>query len=200
MADLENGVMVGDIKMMAKELFSSEQIHDRVADLAREVAQAYEPRGALHTITVLNGSLHFSSDLRRAVARANSALGLAMTSDTIHLASYQGTGSTGEIKKISDLTHPVTGKHVLVIEDIVDTGKTLSVLLGELRAQQPASLAVASLLRKPSKLAVPSAELGDDLYIGFDIGPEFVVGYGLDYDNLYRDISAVYVLSPESTE
>ena len=88
------------------------------------------------------------------------------------------------------------GKHVLVIEDIIDTGKTLSVLVAELLAQRPASLAVAALLRKPEKLAVPADELGKTIYVGFDIGPEFVIGYGLDYDGLYRDLSAIYALSP----
>lgn len=194
MGILEDGVMVGDINMQASELFTAEQISARVTALAAEIARVYESRGGLHTVTVLNGSLHFSSVLRLGVAEASSTLGVSMTSDTIHLSSYHGIGSTGEVKKISDLTHPVTGKHVLVVEDIIDTGKTLSVLLGELQAQKPASLAVAALLRKPDKLAVDAAELGDEQYIGFDIGPEFVIGFGLDYENLYRDLSALYKL------
>lgn len=190
----EEGIMVGETKMLAKELFSAERIQERIVSLASEIAQVYANRDALHTITVLNGSLHFASALRLAIADAHSGLAEVMTSDTIHLASYHGTGSTGEVKKISDLTHSVEGKHVLVIEDIVDTGKTLSVLVSELRAQNPASLAVAALLRKPEKLAVPVEDLPADVYIGFEIGPEFVIGYGLDYDGLYRDVSAIYAL------
>ncbi|QQS19713.1 hypoxanthine phosphoribosyltransferase [Candidatus Saccharibacteria bacterium] len=193
---LANGVMVGDTKMTAKELFSAQQIKVRIRSLAQEIAAAYAPKDSLHTVTVLNGSLHFSSELRLAVAEVNPRLGTTMTSDTIHLASYHGTGSTGEVRKISDLTHSVADKHVLVVEDIIDTGKTLSVLLSELRAQKPASLAVAALLRKPEKLLVPKDDLGSELYVGFDIGPEFVIGYGLDYDDLYRDLSAIYALSP----
>ena len=193
---LEAGVQVGDTHMAARELFGSAQLQERIRVLANEIAGDYAERGSVHTVTVLNGSLHFSSALRLALAVANADLGATMTSDTIHLASYHGTGSTGEVKKISDLTHSVEGKHVLVVEDIIDTGKTLSVLVAELLAQRPASLAVAALLRKPEKLAVPAEELGKDIYVGFDIGPEFVIGYGLDYDGLYRDLSAIYALSP----
>lgn len=194
---LEAGVQVGDTHMAAHELFGSAQLQERIRALASEIAGDYAERGSVHTVTVLNGSLHFSSALRLALAEANADLGAAMTSDTIHLASYHGTGSTGEVKKISDLTHSVEGKHVLVIEDIIDTGKTLSVLVAELLAQRPASLAVTALLRKPEKLAVPADDLGKTIYAGFDIGPEFVIGYGLDYDGLYRDLSAVYALSSE---
>lgn len=194
----DKGVMVGDTKMAARELFGAQQLQERIQSLASEIARAYVDRDGLHTITVLNGSLHFASVLRLAIAQADARLAERMTSDTIHLASYHGTGSTGEVKKISDLTHSVEGKHVLVLEDIVDTGKTLSVLIAELRAQKPASISVAALLRKPEKLAVPAEELPSELYIGFDIGPEFVIGYGLDYDGLYRDIASIYALSPST--
>lgn len=196
MGILEDGVMVGDTKMVASELFGATKIQERIRAMAQEIAGAYAERGSLHTVTVLNGSMHISSALRIAVAEADATLATVMTSDTIHLASYHGTDSTGSIQKISDLTHTVEGKHVLIVEDIIDTGKTLSVLIAELRAQQPASLAVAALLRKPSKLVVPAEDLGEELYVGFDIGPEFVIGYGLDYENLYRDLSAIYALSP----
>ena len=198
MGILKEGVIVGEMKMQARALFTSAQLKRRVKQMAEEIAEAYKDRGGLHTVTVLNGSLHFSSALRLAIAEASSTLDDCMTSDTIHLASYLGTGSTGEVKKISDLTHPVTGKHVLVVEDIIDTGKTLSMLIAELKAQKPASLAVAALLRKPEKLVVPAKNLGETIYVGFDIGPEFVIGYGLDYDSLYRDLNAIYALSPEA--
>lgn len=196
MSITKDGVMVDKTKMLAKELFGAGKIQERIQSLAAEIASVYAPKGSLHTITVLNGSLHFASALRLAVAEADPTLGAAMTSDTIHLASYHGTGSTGTVKKISDLTHSVAGKHVLVLEDIIDTGKTLSILIAELQSQKPASLAVAALLRKPEKLAVPAERLVSDLYVGFDIGPKFVVGYGLDYDGLYRDLSCIYALSP----
>jgi len=198
MGVLEDGVMVGDTKMVARELLSADRIQKRINKMAEEIASVYAERGGLHTVTVLNGSLHFASALRLAAVQADTSLGALMTSDTIHLASYHGTDSTGEVCKISDLTHSVEGKHVLVLEDIVDTGKTLSVLLAELKAQRPASLAVAALLRKPEKLAVPIEDLGSELYIGFDIGPEFVIGYGLDYENLYRDLAAIYALNPSN--
>lgn len=198
MGVLEDGVMVGDTKMVARELLSADRIQKRINKMAEEIASVYADRGGLHTVTVLNGSLHFASALRLAAVQADTSLGALMTSDTIHLASYHGTDSTGEVRKISDLTNSVEGKHVLVLEDIVDTGKTLSVLLAELKAQRPASLAVAALLRKPEKLAVPIEDLGSELYIGFDIGPEFVIGYGLDYENLYRDLAAIYALNPSN--
>ncbi len=196
MSVLQEGVMVGGTKMEARVLFEAAQLQARVEALAADIAAAYAEKGGLHTITVLNGSLHFSSALRLAVAEANATLGAVMTSDTIHLASYHGVDSSGEIQKISDLTHSVAGKHVLVVEDIIDTGKTLSVLLAELRAQKPASIAVAALLRKPEKLTVRQDELTEDMYVGFDIGPEFVIGYGLDYDGRYRDVGAIYALTP----
>ena len=196
MSGFEDGVMVGETKMQANVLFREAQITERVASLAQEIAADYASRGGLHTVTVLNGALHFASQLRFAISKANPELGFEMTSDTIHLASYHGTGSSGEVKKISDLTHPVTGKHVLILEDIVDTGKTLSVLVAELLAQKPASLAVVVLLRKPSKLAVPESDLGEKMYVGFDIGPEFVVGHCFDYDGRFRDVPDIYALSP----
>jgi hypoxanthine phosphoribosyltransferase len=172
------------------------EIDERVQTLAQEIAADYAPKGGLHTVTVLNGALHFASALRFAVSKADPDLGFKMTSDTIHLASYHGTESTNEVKKISDLTHSVEGKHVLIVEDIVDTGKTLSVLVAELLAQKPASLAVVVLLRKPTKLAVQAEALGEKMYVGFDIGPEFVVGHCFDYDGRFRDLPDIYALSP----
>lgn len=191
---VKEGVMVGDSRMQARELFSAEALRVRIESLAQEIAAAYKERGSIHTITVLNGSLHFASALRLAIAQVDPSLALHMTSDTIHLASYHGTESSGNVRKISDLTGSIDAKHVLIVEDIIDTGRTLSVLVGELLTQNPASLAVAALFRKPEKLAVPADSLGSEQYIGFDIGPEFVIGYGLDYDDLYRDLPAIYAL------
>lgn len=196
MKGFDDGVMVGETKMQAKVLIHEADIDERVASLAREIAADYAPRGGLHTVTVLNGALHFASALRFAISKTDPDLGFKMTSDTIHLASYHGTETTNEVKKISDLTHPVTGKHVLIVEDIVDTGKTLSVLVAELLAQKPASLAVVVLLQKPAKLAVPAEDLGQKIYVGFDIGPEFVVGHCFDYDGQFRDVPDIYALSP----
>ncbi len=196
MSGFDDGVMVGETKMKATVLFREAEIDERVQTLAQEIAADYAPKGGLHTVTVLNGALHFASALRFAVSKADPDLGFKMTSDTIHLASYHGTESTNEVKKISDLTHSVEGKHVLIVEDIVDTGKTLSVLVAELLAQKPASLAVVVLLRKPTKLAVPAEALGEKMYVGFDIGPEFVVGHCFDYDGRFRDLPDIYALSP----
>lgn len=196
MSGFDDGVMVGEAKMKATVLFREAEIDERVQTLAQEIAADYAPKGGLHTVTVLNGALHFASALRFAVSKADPDLGFKMTSDTIHLASYHGTESTNEVKKISDLTHSVEGKHVLIVEDIVDTGKTLSVLVAELLAQKPASLAVVVLLRKPTKLAVPAEALGEKMYVGFDIGPEFVVGHCFDYDGRFRDLPDIYALSP----
>ena len=112
------------------------------------------------------------------------------------IAQQGGTETTGEVRITSDVTKPMAGKHLLVVEDIVDTGKTLSVLVAELLAQKPASLAVVVLLRKPSKLAVPESDLGEKMYVGFDIGPEFVVGHCFDYDGRFRDVPDIYALSP----
>ncbi|MFZ1249257.1 MAG: phosphoribosyltransferase family protein [Candidatus Saccharimonadales bacterium] len=193
---LNDGVMVGETKMAVRELLSARAIQERITSLGAEIAAHYAGLGSIHTVTVLNGALHFASALRLAVAAANETLAQHTSSDTVHLASYHGTDSSGKVEKISDLTHSVEGKHVLVLEDIIDTGRTLSVLIAELKEQKPASFAIAALLRKPEKLAVPAENLGPDVYVGFDIGPEFVVGYGLDYEGLYRDLSAIYALSP----
>lgn len=196
MGIVDEGVMVGENWMQARELFSADALRARIESLAQEIAAAYKQRGSLHTITVLNGSLHFASALRLAIAQIDPNLAIHMTSDTIHLVSYHGTESSGSVRKISDLTGSIDAKHVLIVEDIIDTGKTLNVLVSELHNQNPASLSVAALLRKPEKLAVPADSLGSEQYIGFDIGPEFVIGYGLDYDDLYRDLPAIYSLEP----
>lgn len=159
---------------------SQERIAGRVQELAAEINRDYaglEP----HLICVLNGAFIFAADLARAIC-------LPLTIDFLALSSYGNrTESSGEVELVKDLRFPIFGRHVLVIEDIVDTGITLNYLLGNLSARKPASLEVASLLSKPSRrqISVPVK------YIGFEIDDAYVYGYGLDRSQRERNLPFV---------
>lgn len=137
-------------------------------------------------ICVLKGSVLFASDLVRAIPGD-------VRLEFLGVSSYEGTESTGHVRITHDLKSSIAGKHCLVVEDIVDTGLTLHYLLAQLRAREPASLRVVSLLDKPARRTVPVA--AD--YVGFTIEDEFVIGYGLDLDERYRNLSEVAVFEPE---
>lgn len=133
-------------------------------------------------IGVLNGSFLFMADLLKEID-------IACEVGFIKVASYQGTESTGSIKETLGLPEDLAGRDVILIEDIVDTGRTLKYILEKVTAQNPASVRVCSLLFKPAALLQPIEEL---TYIGFEIPNEFVVGYGLDYDGLGRNLKDIY--------
>ena len=168
---------------LSQVLFSAEQIQSRVAEMAKEIRRDY-PEG-LHIVAVLKGAFVFLSDLARAMDGQ-------VSMDFMAVSSYaKGTTSSGEVKLLKDLDTTLDGKDVLIVEDIVDTGLTLSYLQEILRARGPRVLRTACLLSKPSRrLTDVKVE-----YIGFTIEDQFVVGYGLDYAEQYRNLPHIAVIT-----
>jgi len=167
-------------------LLSEEQIQGKIDELAAQVAADYAGREIL-LVGVLKGAVMFMSDLAR-------ALQLPTQMEFMAVSSYgSATSSSGIVRILKDLDRDITGRHVLVVEDIIDSGLTLSWLLKNLGGRQPASLEVCALLRKHEavKVDVPVK------YVGFDIPNEFVIGYGLDYAERYRDLPYIATLRPE---
>ena len=166
-------------------LLTEEQIQGKIAELAERVAADYAGKEVL-LVGVLKGAVLFMSDFAR-------ALQLPTQMEFMAVSSYgSATSSSGVVRILKDLDRDITDKHVLVLEDIIDSGLTLSWLLKNLGGRAPASLEVCALLRKPDavKVEVPVR------YIGFDIPNEFVIGYGLDYAERYRNLRSVATLAP----
>ncbi len=164
-------------------LLSPEHIAARVAELAREIDAAVPP-GVLHVVVILRGAFVFAADLIRCLPRE-------LHCDFLGVRSYgAATETSGVVEITHDLGLPITGKHVLVVEDIVDTGLTLRHLLELLAIRRPASIRVCALLDKPARrqVSVPVD------FVGFTIPDRFVVGYGLDYDQRYRNLPYVGVI------
>ena len=167
-----------------KPFISERRLQARVRALGRTIRSDYAGRD-LVLVGILKGSFIFMADLARAID-------LPLTCDFMRVSSYgAGTVSSGKIRMEFDLSHPVKGKDVLLVEDIVDTGWTLDHVLKELRKKKPASLRLAALLHKPARtrVGVPID------YLGFTIPDRFVVGYGLDFDGRYRNLPYVAVLN-----
>lgn len=162
-------------------LISEADLRARVAEMGAAITRDYAGKH-LVVIGVLKGSFIFLADLVRAID-------LPLAVDFIGISSYQGTRSTGVVQITSDLTRPIEGKDVLLVEDIVDTGLTMQYLLENLGTRRPASLRIAALLEKPARAQVKI----DVHYRGFVIGDEFVVGYGLDWDGKLRNLPFVGV-------
>jgi hypoxanthine phosphoribosyltransferase len=168
-------------------LLSADTIQTRVRDLAKEIERDYEPDAAIHLVGVLKGGFVFMADLVR-------AMGPRVTLDFIAVSSYaKSTKSSGEVRLLKDLDSGLEGRHVIIVEDIVDTGLTLTYLQDILRARSPKSLRTACLLSKPSRRLVDVVVE----YIGFTIEDRFVVGYGLDYAERYRNLADIAVLDGE---
>ncbi|HTE26269.1 hypoxanthine phosphoribosyltransferase [Flavitalea sp.] len=161
---------------------SADEISAAIKKIAGSLNSEYEGRRPLF-IAILNGSFIFASDLFK-------ELTIEAEICFIKLASYKGTKSTGHVVTAIGLDIDLIGRDVLIIEDIVDTGKTLNQFLPQLRHQQPASMRIVALLHKPEATLFPQ----DIDYLGFTIPDKFVVGYGLDYDGLGRNIPAIYKL------
>ncbi|VAW31823.1 Hypoxanthine-guanine phosphoribosyltransferase [hydrothermal vent metagenome] len=168
-------------------LITEEQIQQRIMSIAAAIEADYADDDDLLLICVLKGGYIFLSDLSRALKRPHHL-------DFMGISSYGGgTISQGAVQIIMDLKQPLAGRNVLIIEDIIDSGHTLRYLRQTLLARQPASLKICTLLNKPSRREV---DVTVD-YIGFDIPDEFVVGYGLDFDQMYRNFPFIAVLKPE---
>jgi hypoxanthine phosphoribosyltransferase len=172
----------GDIEEI---VVSEEAIQERIQELAAQVAKDYADRDVL-LVGVLKGAFVFMADFARALPRPVEVEFMAVSSYGV------STTSSGVVRILKDLDRDIAGKHVLVVEDIIDSGLTLSWLLRNLASRGPASVEVVALLRKPEAVKV-SLEVG---YVGFDIPHEFVVGYGLDYAERYRDLPFVGRLRP----
>jgi hypoxanthine phosphoribosyltransferase len=164
-------------------LLSAEQIQKRIVELGAQITREYQGK-ELTLVGIMKGSIFFLTDLARCID-------LPITLELMGLSSYQGgTETTGEVRITSDLSKPMHGRHLLIVEDIIDTGLTMKFLLENLGARHPASVKVATLLEKPSRAKV---KVNID-YKGFVIEDRFVVGYGLDYGEKYRNIPFVGVL------
>ncbi len=170
---------------LTKVLYGKEDIANRLAELAAQIDADYEGKELL-LVGVLNGAVMVMADLSRAMK-------IHCVMDWMAISSYgSGTQSSGVVRILKDLNTDIGGLHVLVVEDIIDTGLTLSYLISNLMSRNPASLQIMTMFRKPEaqKNAVEVA------YVGFDIPNDFVVGYGLDYDGRYRNLTSVGTLAP----
>jgi hypoxanthine phosphoribosyltransferase len=175
---------------VAEVLLSEEQIRAKVAELGKRITADYAGN-EVTLVSVLKGSLPFMADLMRQID-------LPLRIDLMEVSSYGGTAieSSGLVRILKDLSAPIDDRHVLLVEDIIDTGLTLNYLLRYLRGKNPRSIKVCSLLDKPARRLV---EIPLD-YVGFEIPDAFVVGYGLDYGEVYRNLRFVGVLRPEAYE
>src|SRR5436190_2963233 len=174
----------GDV---AEILLSEDQIQGRVGELGRQISDDYAGQ-RLTLVSVLKGSLPFMADLMREIS-------IPVRIDLMEVSSYGGatTESSGLVRILKDLSASIAGEHVLLVEDIIDTGLTLNYLLRYLRGKNPATLRICTLLDKPARRLV---EIPVD-YTGFTIPDQLVVGYGLDYGEIYRNLPFVGVLRPE---
>ena len=170
---------------LERVLITEEQIAARVGEMAAQIDTDYAGRKVL-LVGVLKGAVMIMADLSR-------RMHTELTMDWMAVSSYgSGTKSSGVVRILKDLDTDIDGRHVLIVEDIIDSGLTLSWLVANLRSRNPASVEVATLLRKPESAKV---EVGVR-YIGFDVPSEFVVGYGLDYAGRYRNLPFVGTLAP----
>ena len=161
---------------------AAEAIQTRIQELAQQINQEYADKKPL-LVVVLNGAFLFAADLMK-----NLTIPCEIT--FIRVASYSATQSTGQLKQILGLSESVASRHLIVVEDIVDTGLTMCDVCEQLLVQAPASIAIATLLFKPAALKKPV----DLRYVGFEIENQFVLGYGLDYDGLGRNTKEILVL------
>ena len=166
---------------------TEEQIRDKTVELAKQVAADHGEVESILLVGVLKGAVMFMADFARALGR----IGPPVELEFMAISSYgQGTTSSGVVRILKDLDRDIAGRHVIIVEDIVDSGLTLSWLMKYLESRSPASIEVVALLRKPDAVKVNVAVK----YVGFDIPTEFVVGYGLDYSERYREVPYVGVL------
>jgi len=167
-------------------VLTEEQIRRRIAEIGESISEEYADKAVL-LVAVLRGAALFVADLARAIS-------LPVEVDFMAVSSYgSSTQSSGVVRIIKDLDESIEGRHVLVVEDVLDTGLTLKYLLKNLASRNPASLEVVTLLDKRGKRRV----LINCKYVGFEIPDEFVVGYGLDYGERYRNLPYIGVLKPE---
>ena len=161
-------------------IISDEDIQKRVNEIAIDLSKKFKDEVPI-LIGILNGSFIFMADLIR-------ALDIDCEMDFIKLASYKGSHSTGTVRLLKDISAEITGRHVVIVEDIIDSGLTIKFIKDRMQDAAPASLMIVTLLLKPD---VANLDFPIDI-VGFEIAPEFVVGYGLDYDQKMRHLPAIY--------
>ena len=171
-----------------KLLVSEEDIKKRVKELAKQITKDYRDKSPIF-IGILNGCYVFMADLLREID-------LDVEVDFVKIRSYEADSSTGTIKFRKDISADINNRHIVIVEDIIDSGFTINFLVNRLKGSGPKSVAVASILFKKE---VAKIDFEVD-YVGFEIPPEFVVGYGLDYDEKYRNLKDVMVLEPKDLE
>ena len=164
------------------ELISESDISTRIKKMGSDISSFYKNKSVV-VIVVLNGAVIFAADLIR-------ALNIDCKLDFVKVSSYSGISSIGKIKFEKDLALDINGENILIVEDIIDTGNTISFLKEHLKMKNPKSIKIASLLMKPESFNLPF----DIDWFGFKISPEFVVGYGLDYNQELRNLNAIYKL------
>jgi len=170
---------------LTRVLYTEAEIQGRIAQLAVQLDADYDGKDPL-LVGVLNGALMVMADLSR-------ALRIHCQQDWMAVSSYgAGTQSSGVVRILKDLSADIEGRHVIVVEDIIDTGLTLAYLIQNLKSRRPASLEVMTMFRKPEAFNCPVVPK----YVGFDLPDEFVVGYGLDYAGRYRNLRDVATLAP----
>lgn len=172
------------MKETTRILIPQDKVEERIQQLADEISRDYEGK-VVHLVGILKGSVFFVCELAK-------RLTIPVTMDFMSVSSYgSGTKSSGIVKLIKDLDEPLEGREVIVVEDIIDSGRTLSYLLKNLSNRRPASIRLCTLLGKPDRR---ECEVDVD-YQGFQIPDEFVIGYGLDYDQRYRNLPYIGVLA-----
>lgn len=165
-----------------KILIDAEKIQARVHQIAMQINTEYAGRTPLF-LGVLNGAFLFAADLFKGIT-------LECEISFIRVSSYSGTASTGQVKSLIGVNMDISNRDIIIIEDIVDTGDTMEYLLKELKEKNPASIKLATMVFKPAAL---KHDLKPD-YVGFEVPPDFLVGYGLDYDGLGRNLNDIYIL------
>jgi len=170
--------------LLGPPLIEEAALQTRIRALGAEIARDYAGKQLL-LVGILRGSVMFMADLLRAIE-------MPVSVDFLAVSSYVGRDSSGVVRLLKDLDHPIDGLDVLLVEDIIDTGLTLSYVLRVLRTRDPASLAVCTLLNKPRSRLIDQPLK----YVGFEIPEEFVVGYGLDYNQRYRNLPFIGTLNP----
>ncbi|WP_083502459.1 hypoxanthine phosphoribosyltransferase [Sphaerimonospora sp. CA-214678] len=172
-------------KDLSSVLISEAELQAKIKELAGQIDADYAGQDLL-IVGVLKGAVMVMADLAR-------ALHIPVRMDWMAVSSYgAGTRSSGVVRVLKDLDTDIAGRHVLVVEDIIDSGLTLSWLMNNLKSRDPASVEICALLRKPDAVKVPI----DVRYVGFDIPNEFVIGYGLDYSERYRNLPFIGTLAP----
>jgi hypoxanthine phosphoribosyltransferase len=170
------------------ELISKSQIQDKVKEIAADISQKYVGEAPI-LIGILNGSFIFCADLMR-------EMDINCEIDFIKVSSYTGTASVGTVKLRKDISADITNRHVVIVEDIIDSGLTIKFIKDRMLEAGPKSVAIVTLLMKPD---IAKLDFKID-WVGFEIPPEFVVGYGLDYGQLYRNLKAIYRLETLESE